>query len=281
MTEVIKVDHLNYQYEAQKELNEMALKDVSFTINKGEWVAIIGHNGSGKSTLSKNINGLLAPKSGEITVDGLVLSTETVWDIRRKIGIVFQNPDNQFVGATVEDDVAFGLENNGIERKEMQERVKDALERVDMWQFAAKEPARLSGGQKQRVAIAGIVALRPEVIILDESTSMLDPEGRDEVLSLIHQLKDERGLTIISITHDINEAASADKIMVMDGGQLVKQGTPAEIFALGEQLVDMGLDVPYPERLKAALKKRQFDIPDDYMTEEGMVDWLWQLNSTK
>lgn len=281
MTEVIKVDHLNYQYEAQKELNEMALKDVSFTINKGEWVAIIGHNGSGKSTLSKNINGLLAPKSGEITVDGLVLSTETVWDIRRKIGIVFQNPDNQFVGATVEDDVAFGLENNGIERKEMQERVKDALERVDMWQFAAKEPARLSGGQKQRVAIAGIVALRPEVIILDESTSMLDPEGRDEVLSLIHQLKDERGLTIISITHDINEAASADKIMVMDGGQLVKQGTPAEIFALGEQLVDMGLDVPYPERLKAALKKRYFDIPDDYMTEEGMVDWLWQLNSTK
>lgn len=281
MTEVIKVDHLNYQYEAQKELNEMALKDVSFTINKGEWVAIIGHNGSGKSTLSKNINGLLAPKSGEITVDGLVLSTETVWDIRRKIGIVFQNPDNQFVGATVEDDVAFGLENNGIERKEMQERVRDALERVDMWQFAAKEPARLSGGQKQRVAIAGIVALRPEVIILDESTSMLDPEGRDEVLSLIHQLKDERGLTIISITHDINEAASADKIMVMDGGQLVKQGTPAEIFALGEQLVDMGLDVPYPERLKAALKKRQFDIPDDYMTEEGMVDWLWQLNSTK
>ena len=281
MTEVIKVDHLNYQYEAQKELNEMALKDVSFTINKGEWVAIIGHNGSGKSTLSKNINGLLAPKSGEITVDGLVLSTETVWDIRRKIGIVFQNPDNQFVGATVEDDVAFGLENNGIERKEMQERVRDALERVDMWQFAAKEPARLSGGQKQRVAIAGIVALRPEVIILDESTSMLDPEGRDEVLSLIHQLKNERGLTIISITHDINEAASADKIMVMDGGQLVKQGTPAEIFALGEQLVDMGLDVPYPERLKAALKKRHFDIPDDYMTEEGMVDWLWQLNSTK
>lgn len=281
MTEVIKVDHLNYQYEAQKELNEMALKDVSFTINKGEWVAIIGHNGSGKSTLSKNINGLLAPKSGEITVDGLVLSTETVWDIRRKIGIVFQNPDNQFVGATVEDDVAFGLENNGIERKEMQERVKDALERVDMWQFAAKEPARLSGGQKQRVAIAGIVALRPEFIILDESTSMLDPEGRDEVLSLIHQLKDERGLTIISITHDINEAASADKIMVMDGGQLVKQGTPAEIFALGEQLVDMGLDVPYPERLKAALKKRYFDIPDDYMTEEGMVDWLWQLNSMK
>ncbi|MHC5228276.1 energy-coupling factor ABC transporter ATP-binding protein [Enterococcus sp. LJL99] len=273
MQSIIELENIYFNYQAEDA--SPALKDVSFKIKQGEWVAVIGHNGSGKSTLAKTINGLLLPASGKIKVGGNELNEENVWSIRRMVGMVFQNPDNQFVGSTVEDDVAFGLENQGIPRDEMLKRVKDALERVRMDEFATKEPARLSGGQKQRVAIAGVVALRPDIIILDEATSMLDPEGREEVISTIKKIKEESNLTVISITHDIDEAANANRILIMKQGELVNEGTPEKIFSVGEELVQMGLDLPFPEKLKIALKERGINVPKDYLTEEGMVNWLW------
>ena len=272
MKPIIEINQIEFSYQEEA---APALKDVSFSIQKGEWIAIVGHNGSGKSTLAKAINGLHLPQNGTVTVGGMELSEETVWDIRRMVGMVFQNPDNQFVGATVEDDVAFGLENQGIERSEMQHRVKDALEKVKMQDFATREPARLSGGQKQRVAIAGVVALRPDIIILDEATSMLDPEGRDDVIATINKIKEESDLTVISITHDIDEAASANRILVMRDGKLYQEGTPDEIFSAGPELVSLGLDLPFPEKLKSALKARGVNVPLNYLDEEGMMDWLW------
>lgn len=272
MDPIIEINQIEFSYQ---EDTPPALTDVSFSISKGEWIAIVGHNGSGKSTLAKTINGLQMPQKGSVTVGGKKLSEETVWDIRRMVGMVFQNPDNQFVGATVEDDVAFGLENQGIERSEMQKRVSNALEQVKMSSFATREPARLSGGQKQRVAIAGVVALRPDIIILDEATSMLDPEGREDVISTIQQIKEENDLTVISITHDIDEAASANRILVMREGRLYQEGTPEEIFSAGPELVSLGLDLPFPEKLKMALKARGVDVPTAYLDEEGMMDWLW------
>lgn len=272
MKPIIEINQIEFSYQEDA---TPALKDVSFSINKGEWIAIVGHNGSGKSTLAKAINGLHLPQKGTVTVGGMELSEESVWDIRRMVGMVFQNPDNQFVGATVEDDVAFGLENQGIERSEMQSRVQDALEKVKMQNFATREPARLSGGQKQRVAIAGVVALRPDIIILDEATSMLDPEGRDDVIATIRKIKEESDLTVISITHDIDEAASANRILVMREGKLYQEGTPEEIFSAGPELVSLGLDLPFPEKLKAALKARGVKVPLNYLDEEGMMDWLW------
>lgn len=272
MNPIIEINQIEFSYQEDA---TPALKDVSFSINKGEWIAIVGHNGSGKSTLAKAINGLHLPQKGTVTVGGMELSEESVWDIRRMVGMVFQNPDNQFVGATVEDDVAFGLENQGIERSEMQSRVQDALEKVKMQNFATREPARLSGGQKQRVAIAGVVALRPDIIILDEATSMLDPEGRDDVIATIRKIKEESDLTVISITHDIDEAASANRILVMREGKLYQEGTPEEIFSAGPELVSLGLDLPFPEKLKAALKARGVKVPLNYLDEEGMMDWLW------
>ena len=255
MEPIIELGKINYKY--QPDDPRPALKDISFTIKQGEWIAIIGHNGSGKSTLAKTINGLLLPESGIVKVGNQTLNEENIWSIRRMVGMVFQNPDNQFVGSTVEDDVAFGLENQGIPREEMVIRVQDALEKVRMIDFAKREPARLSGGQKQRVAIAGVVALRPDIIILDEATSMLDPEGREEVISTIKKIKDESNLTVISITHDIDE------------------GTPEQIFSAGPELINLGLDLPFPEKLKSALKQRGIDVPSEYMTEERMVEWLW------
>lgn len=273
MEPIIELGKINYKY--QPDDPRPALKDISFTIKQGEWIAIIGHNGSGKSTLAKTINGLLLPESGIVKVGNQTLNEENIWSIRRRVGMVFQNPDNQFVGSTVEDDVAFGLENQGIPREEMVIRVQDALEKVRMIDFAKREPARLSGGQKQRVAIAGVVALRPDIIILDEATSMLDPEGREEVISTIKKIKDESNLTVISITHDIDEAANANRILVMKQGELVNEGTPEEIFSAGSELINLGLDLPFPEKLKSALKKRGMDVPSEYMTEERMVEWLW------
>lgn len=272
MKPIIEINQIEFSYQEE---STPALKNVSFSIQKGEWVAIVGHNGSGKSTLAKTINGLHLPQKGNVTVGGIELSYDSVWDVRRMVGMVFQNPDNQFVGATVEDDVAFGLENQGVEREEMQRRVKDALEKVKMQDFATREPARLSGGQKQRVAIAGVVALRPDIIILDEATSMLDPEGRDDVIATIRKIKEESDLTVISITHDIDEAASANRILVMREGELFREGTPEEIFSEGPELVSLGLDLPFPEKLKAALKERGIKVPANYLDEEGMMDWLW------
>lgn len=272
MQPIIEMKDLTFRYQEDQ---TPALNKVSLNINQGEWIAIIGHNGSGKSTLAKTINGLLLPESGSIKVNGQEINEKNIWEVRRNVGMVFQNPDNQFVGSTVEDDVAFGLENQGVPREEMLVRVRESLEQVRMAEFMRKEPSRLSGGQKQRVAIAGIVALRPNVIILDEATSMLDPEGRLEVIATVKKIKEENNLTVLSITHDIDEAANANRIFVMKKGELIQEGTPEEIFSQGEKLIELGLDLPFPERLKSALKARGVDVPKEYMTEEGMVDWLW------
>lgn len=268
---IIKVNNLSFSY---VDGEDDALRNVSFEVNKGEWIAMVGPNGSGKSTLAKMLNGLLIPDTGEIYINQFLLNEDTVWDARRAVGMVFQNPDNQFVGSTVEDDVAFGLENAGIMREEMIVRIQDALEQVRMSDFLKKEPARLSGGQKQRVALASVIALRPDVIILDEATSMLDPQGRMEVIEAIIKLKETYNLTLISITHDIDEASRADRIMVMHKGELVQSDTPASIFSLGNELVAMGLDVPFAQKLKEALANRQVDIPQGYLTEEALYSWL-------
>ena len=267
----IKNIHFNYQDQDTRE----ALSDVSLDVYEGEWLAIIGHNGSGKSTLAKMMNGLLEASSGEIYIDGQLLTEETVYEARRKVGMVFQNPDNQFVGTTVEDDIAFGLENIGMPRDEMVQKINASLEMVRMTKFKEKEPARLSGGQKQRVAIAGMIALAPKVVILDEATSMLDPQGRFEVISTIQQLHKDKGITVISITHDLDEAAQADRVLLMEGGKVNRIGKPSEIFEMGTALVDKGLDVPFSEKLKAILKDKGMNVPNEYLDEEGLVEWLW------
>ena len=267
----IKNIHFNYQDQDTRE----ALSDVSLDVYEGEWLAIIGHNGSGKSTLAKMMNGLLEASSGEIYIDGQLLTEDTVYEARRKVGMVFQNPDNQFVGTTVEDDIAFGLENIGMPRDEMVRKINTSLEMVRMTKFKEKEPARLSGGQKQRVAIAGMIALVPKVVILDEATSMLDPQGRYEVISTIQQLHKEKGITVISITHDLDEAAQADRVLLMEGGKVNRIGKPSEIFEMGTTLVDKGLDVPFSEKLKAVLKEKGLNVPSEYLDEEGLVEWLW------
>ncbi|QIK52090.1 energy-coupling factor ABC transporter ATP-binding protein [Jeotgalibaca porci] len=277
MEEIVQLNNISFSY-SEEDLRP-ALNNVSLSINRGEWIAVIGPNGSGKSTLAKTINGLIEADAGEVIIGGTKLTEESVWDVRRKVGMVFQNPDNQFVGSTVQDDVAFGLENIGVPREEMLERVAKAVKVVNMADFMDKEPARLSGGQKQRVAIAGIIALAPDIIILDEATTMLDPKGRREVIETIQQLKKEQNLTVISITHDIDEAAKANRIFVMQAGELKRIGTPEEIFAVGADIIDMGLDIPFPEKLKYQLARQGLAVPAEYLTEERMVDWLWTLFS--
>ena len=267
----IKNIHFHYHDDDKRE----ALSDVSIDVYPGEWLAIIGHNGSGKSTLAKMMNGLLEPNEGSIYIDGQLLTEETVYEARRKVGMVFQNPDNQFVGTTVEDDIAFGLENIGMPREEMIQKINSSLEMVRMTPFKDKEPARLSGGQKQRVAIAGMIALAPKVVILDEATSMLDPQGRFEVISTIQKLHKEKGITVISITHDLEEAASADRVLLMESGKVNRIGTPSDIFEMGTALVEKGLDVPFSEKLKAVLKEKGLNVPTEYLDEEGLVEWLW------
>lgn len=280
MTPIIELSHVTYSYPNS---DTPALKDLSLTINQGEWVAIIGHNGSGKSTLAKLLNYLLAPTAGDITIAGTSVTEENMWAIRDMVGMVFQNPDNQFVGAMVADDVAFGLENRGIARDEMITRVQAALTEVQMAAFADREPARLSGGQKQRVAIASVLAIQPKILILDEATAMLDPKGRREMIALVHELKTRMGdeLTVLSITHDIEEAASADRVVVINDGDLIETGAPAQVFANADKLREFGLAVPFAEQLKEKLRERGIDVPASYLTTEGMVDWLWQSISTK
>ncbi|MBS7577080.1 MULTISPECIES: energy-coupling factor ABC transporter ATP-binding protein [unclassified Enterococcus] len=276
---MIELKNISFKYSS--EASDYALDDVSLTIESGEWVAIIGHNGSGKSTTAKIMDGLIKAENGDVLIDGTIMTPDNVWELRKRIGMVFQNPDNQFVGSTVEDDVAFGLENQGIPRDEMLIRVNQALERVQMADYKTKEPARLSGGQKQRVAIAGVIALAPNIIILDEATSMLDPKGRQEVIKIVQQIKAEKNLTVVSITHDIDEAALADKIIVMKQGKVLTTGTPTEIFAKGQDLIELGLDVPLTEKIKASLAKVGIELPKQYLTEEEMVAFLWQLKSKK
>ena len=270
---VISIKNIHFHYHDNDKRE--ALSDVSIDVYPGEWLAIIGHNGSGKSTLAKMMNGLLEPNEGSIYIDDQLLTEETVYEARRKVGMVFQNPDNQFVGTTVEDDIAFGLENIGMPREEMIQKINSSLEMVRMTPFKDKEPARLSGGQKQRVAIAGMIALAPKVVILDEATSMLDPQGRFEVISTIQKLHKEKGITVISITHDLEEAASADRVLLMESGKVNRIGTPSDIFEMGTALVEKGLDVPFSEKLKAVLKEKGLNVPTEYLDEEGLVEWLW------
>ncbi|GLY12757.1 energy-coupling factor ABC transporter ATP-binding protein [Pseudobacillus badius] len=275
---IISINRVHFRYPEQ---TEHALKDITFQVAKGEWLAIVGHNGSGKSTLAKMLNGLHYPQEGEVTICDFPLKDEFVWDIRRRLGMVFQNPDNQFVGTTVQDDVAFGLENNGVPHEVMVERVEKSLQRVGMLDFLNQEPHHLSGGQKQRVAIAGVIALQPDIILLDEATSMLDPRGREEVLQTVRQLKDEQDLTVISITHDLEEASRADRIIVLNKGSVYREGTPEEIFQMNEELVELGLDVPFPVKLSGVLRSQDFEIASNYLTEEELVRELWTSNFKK
>ena len=272
MNKILEVENLVFKYEKESDVNQ--LNGVSFSITKGEWVSIIGQNGSGKSTTARLIDGLFEEFEGIVKIDGERLTAENVWNLRRKIGMVFQNPDNQFVGATVEDDVAFGMENQGIPREEMIKRVDEALLAVNMLDFKTREPARLSGGQKQRVAVAGIIALRPEILILDESTSMLDPTGRSEIMRVIHEIKDKYHLTVLSITHDLDEAASSDRILVMRAGEIIKEAAPSELFATSEDMVEIGLDVPFSSNLMKDLRTNGFDLPEKYLSEDELVELL-------
>lgn len=270
----VQFNNVSFRYDEEA---PYALKNVSFSVFEGEWLAIVGHNGSGKSTLAKLMNGLLFPEEGDVYINHLKLSEELVWDIRDQVGMVFQNPDNQFVGTTVQDDVAFGLENHGIPRKEMIERVHEALRQVKMSNFLDQEPHHLSGGQKQRVAIASVLALRPRIIILDEATSMLDPRGRSEVLDVVRELKKKEKLTIISITHDLEEAARADRIIVMNRGEVYREGLPEDIFKMDEELIRLGLDIPFTTKLVKGLRDNGYDIPKDILNEDKLVDYIWKL----
>ena len=276
MENIIEVRNLKYKYDSESE--NYTLNDVSFQVKKGEWLSIVGHNGSGKSTTVRLIDGLLEAESGDIIISGDKLTVENVWEKRRQIGMVFQNPDNQFVGATVEDDVAFGLENQGLDYDLMVERVQQALELVGMQDFKEREPARLSGGQKQRVAVAGVVALRPDIIILDEATSMLDPEGRLALIQTVKKIKDSNQLTVISITHDLDEIALSDRVLVMKEGQVESTATPRELFSR-EDLEELGLDQPFVNQVKTALRQSGLPLPDSYLTEKELQDQLWALLS--
>ena len=274
MKSIIDVKNLSFRYKENQ--NYYDVKDITFHVKRGEWLSIVGHNGSGKSTTVRLIDGLLEAESGEIVIDGQRLTEENVWNIRRQIGMVFQNPDNQFVGATVEDDVAFGLENQGLSRQEMKKRVEEALTLVGMLDFKKREPARLSGGQKQRVAIAGVVALRPAILILDEATSMLDPEGRRELIETVKGIRKDYDMTVISITHDLEEVAMSDRVLVMKKGEIESTSSPRELFSRND-LDQIGLDDPFANQLKKSLSQNGYDLPENYLTESELEDKLWEL----
>lgn len=274
MKSIIDVKNLSFRYKESQEYYDV--KDITFHVKRGEWLSIVGHNGSGKSTTVRLIDGLLEAESGEIVIDGQRLTEENVWNIRRQIGMVFQNPDNQFVGATVEDDVAFGLENQGLSRQEMKKRVEEALDLVGMLDFKKREPARLSGGQKQRVAIAGVVALRPAILILDEATSMLDPEGRRELIETVKAIRKDYDMTVISITHDLEEVAMSDRVLVMKKGEIESTSSPRELFSRND-LDQIGLDDPFANQLKHSLSQNGYDLPENYLTESELEDKLWEL----
>lgn len=276
---IVTVKHLSFTY---KDSKVPAVNDISFSIPRGSWTTLVGHNGSGKSTIARLLDGILLPNDNPrtvINVDGIELTEKTMWDIRDRVGIVFQNPDNQFVGATVEDDVAFGLENRQVTRSKMQTIVHDVLDQVDMLDFQKSEPQYLSGGQKQRVAIAGILAIGPKLIILDESTSMLDPAGKAKILNLIRELQNKKGLTIFSITHDINEAVQADQMLVLNQGKLLASGSPRKIFENEALIKSAGLELPLFYKVKNGLIKEGIHIPQEVNSEEKLVKYLCQLNS--
>lgn len=280
MTAIIELRDVSYTYPSDEETRP-AVANLTLKIEQGEWIAIVGHNGSGKSTMAKLINGLLFPQQGSVELFGLPLNEETLWEIRSNLGMVFQNPDNQFVGATVQDDVAFALENNGIPYEEMVERVNSALRQVQMEDFVNQEPHHLSGGQKQRVAIAGAIALRPKLLILDEATSMLDPQGRREVIQTIRDLRDLSDVTVLSITHDLEEAMLADRVIVMNGGEKYAEGNPRDVFSNRDEITALGLDLPFAANVAALLRAQGVALPSSLMSEQELVDLLWTLHSNK
>lgn len=279
---MITAEHVYYTYKRHVENGETeeqtALKDINLKVNKGEFLVIIGHNGSGKSTLAKHFNAILIPSKGCVMVDGIeTKDSQRLWEIRQRAGMVFQNPDNQIVATIVEEDVAFGPENMGIPPAEIRKRVDNALKTVDMLEYAQHGPHLLSGGQKQRVAIAGILAMKPKCIILDEPTAMLDPSGRREVIDTIKKLNKEENITIILITHFMEEAVDADRVVVMENSEIVMDGTPREVFSKVKEIKELGLDVPEMTELAYELKESGINIPSDVLTIEEMVDAICQL----
>lgn len=269
------IRHLTHTFETEDGKTFDALSDVTCTIPKGSFTAIIGTNGSGKSTLARHLNALYLPTAGEVIVEGMKTSDmEHIWDIRQKVGMVFQNPDNQLVAAIVEEDVAFGPENLGVPADEIRMRVDYALEKVGMSAYRTHSPAMLSGGQKQRIAIAGVLAMHPDCIVLDEPTAMLDPLGRKEVMDTIHELNRSEGITIVLITHFMEEAVTADHVLVVDRTKLQMQGTAREVFSQADKLTAMGLDVPVAADLAHGLRKKGYEIPEDCMTDEELGEAL-------
>jgi len=278
---ILKMENVSFSYDKKRAV----LKNISLEIKKGEYVAVIGHNGSGKSTLAKLMNGLIFPDTGSITVSGISTFKEgseqkdksAVFEIRKKVGVVFQNPDNQLVASIVEDDVAFGPENIGAPRKEIGERIDFALSAVGMQEFRHRTPSRLSGGQKQRIAIAGVLALKPEILVLDESTAMLDPKGRKEVLSVVEKLNKEQNVTVITVTHYMDEVVHADRVIVMSDGEMVMQGTPEEIFKREEEIKKYGLELPVSTVIANKLRAKGLNIPEGIFTPEGLAEALCGL----
>lgn len=270
---LFEADNLRFQYENPDEPPKTVLRDVNLTIERGSFVALLGHNGCGKSTLAKHFNALLLPTGGTLLVEDMnTADEELTMDIRRKVGLVLQNPDNQLVSTVVEEDVAFGPENLGVDPAEIRQRVDDALKMVDMYEYRTHAPHKLSGGQKQRIAIAGVLAMKPDCIVLDEPTAMLDPKGRREVLETVRRLNRENGMTVIMITHYMEEAAAADRVIVMNEGRVWMDGTPREIFSQVEALKEVELDVPQPTELCAELRALGWDLPADVLTAEECVD---------
>ncbi|MCT2536572.1 energy-coupling factor ABC transporter ATP-binding protein [Aquibacillus koreensis] len=271
-TAFIEFKNVYFRYEEDQ---PWVLKNVSFRIQTNEWIAIIGHNGSGKSTIAKLINGLLFPQQGEIYVDGMLVNADTIWDVRKKVGMVFQNPDNQFVGTTVRDDVAFGLENRGVPREIMLTKIQDSLAKVGMEAYMFQEPHRLSGGQKQRVAIAGVMAISPDVMILDEATAMLDPHGRSEIMKTMHDIIEQDRLSLITITHDLHEIIQADRVIVMNQGEVWDEATPREIFKKTKDLQAIGLDLPFVVKLSEELSQLGITIDKQPLNHEELLEELW------
>ncbi len=282
MSEFIRLENVSFSYTGEEDsCQQEVIKELSFTIEKGSFVAIIGHNGSGKSTLAKLFNGILVPTQGRVLVDGIDTADEDrIFDVRRKVGMVFQNPDNQIVATTVEEDVAFAPENLGVSPSEIRQRVDSALEAVNMSEYKEHSPSQLSGGQKQRVAIAGIIAMQPECIIFDESTAMLDPQGRKEVLEAVLALRRE-GLTVVLITHYMNEAVNADRVIVMNDGEIEMDGEPREVFAKVDRLRKIELDVPQVTDLAQRLRADGWDIPENLLFEEETIEEIARLIKAK
>lgn len=279
MSNIIEIKNLYFSYPSDEGSEPVeVLKGVDLTIKEGEFTAILGHNGSGKSTLAKHINGILVPTSGTVTVDGInTADEEKIYDLRCRAGMVFQNPDNQIVSSVVEEDVAFALENLGVPYEEMRRRVDEALKDVNMYDYRLHSPAQLSGGQKQRVAIAGIIAMKPKCIILDEPTAMLDPQGRREVMAVIKRMNRNHGITIVLITHYMDEAAQCGRVVVMDKGRVILDDTPRAVFSQVDKVKAIGLDVPQVTEFAWELKKAGFDMPEDIITEEECVSGIMNL----